>query len=265
MSVIFIDSTQIEYNGTENEARFRLAVDTAADLSGLTHYDSIKISGGSDALDISTGDTYIINSVGVWVRQPSANAWNNVYTKAETDALLLPLQNGLQVTGDLIDTGSKNRMKLTGSNVTGYGIACTFDVAAGTIHLDGINPDKTCTGSFNIQAADSRALGLIEGTTYRFTCDGYATDNNTIGIYVYTSGATPLYQFDCFTNTVAAWESAWEQASGFRLFIRQGTVVDDVTLRPMICTERDYQISPDFVPYCPTLAELYALVRSYHP
>ena len=119
MSVIFIDSTQIEYNGTENEARFRLAVDTAADLSGLTHYDSIKISGGSDALDIPTGDTYIINSVGVWVRQPSANAWQNVYTKAETDALLMPLQNGLQVTGDLIDTGSKNRMKLTGSNVTG--------------------------------------------------------------------------------------------------------------------------------------------------
>lgn len=258
------NSFEIAYNGTENECRFELYADTAADLQGLTHFDGIKIQMGSECTDISTGDKYLLNGSGVWVLQPSANAWQNVYTKSETDTLLLPLQNGLQVTADLIDSGAKNRMKLTGTDVTGYGIACTFDQLAGTIHLDGINADKKCTGSFNIQAADSRALGLIEGKTYRFICDGYETSNETIGIYVYTSGATPLYQFDCFQNDLAAWESAWEQTSGFRLFIRQGTVVDNITLRPMICAESDYQISPNFEPYTPTLRELYEIVRGYH-
>lgn len=257
-------SYEIAYNGTENECRFELYADTAADLQGLTHIDGIKIQMGSECTDIATSDKYILNGSGVWVLQPSANAFANVYTKSETDTLLLPLQNGLIVTSDLIDSGAKNRMKLTGTDVTGYGIACTFDQLAGTIHLDGINADKKCTGSFNIQAADSRALGLIEGKTYRFICDGYATSNDDIGLYVYTSGATPLTQFDSFTNNIAAWESAWEQASGFRLFIRQGTVVDNVTLRPMICAESDYQVSPNFEPYTPTLRELYEIVRGYH-
>lgn len=258
------NSYEIAYNGTENECRFELYADTAAEMVGVTHYDGIKIQMGSEFTDISTGDKYLLNGSGVWVLQPSDRAFSNVYTKSETDTLLLPLQNGLIVTSDLIDSGAKNRMKLTGTDVTGYGIACTFDQLAGTIHLDGINADKKCTGSFNIQAADSRALGLIEGKTYRFICDGYATSNDDIGLYVYTSGATPLTQFDCFTNNIAAWESAWEQSSGFRLFIRQGTVVDNVTLRPMICAESDYQVSPVFEPYTPTLRELYEMVRGYH-
>lgn len=258
------NSYEIAYNGTENECRFELYADTAADLQDLTHIDGIKIQMGSECTDIATGDNYILNGLGAWILQPSDRAFSNVYTKSETDTLLLPLQNGLIVTSDLIDSGAKNRMKLTGTDVTGYGIACTFDQLAGTIHLDGINSDKKCTGNFNIQAADSRALGLIEGKTYRFTCDGYATSNDDIGLYVYTAGATPLTQFDCFTNNVAAWNPAWEQASGFRLFIRQGTVVNNVTLRPMICAESDYQVSPNFEPYTPTLRELYEMVRGYH-
>ena len=258
----------VQYTGTYNNGgtsipavlgEFRAS--SAADLPAQNV--DCHIICGCDGLDIATGDKYIWNGT-AWILQPSDRAFSNVYTKSETVALLLPLQNGLQVTADLIDSGAKNRMKLTGTDVTGYGIACTFDQLAGTIHLDGINTDKKCTGSFNIQAADSRALGLIEGKTYRFICDGYATSNDDIGLYVYTSGATPLTQFDCFTNNVAAWESAWEQASGFRLFIRQGTVVDNVTLRPMICAESDYQVSPDFEPYTPTLRELYEIVRGYH-
>lgn len=42
----------------------------------------------SDALDISTGDIYIINSSGQWIKQPSSNAWQNMYTKAEIDEKL---------------------------------------------------------------------------------------------------------------------------------------------------------------------------------
>lgn len=85
-------SYEIEYDGTENCARMELYADTAADLQGLTHYDSIKLLQGSDTLDISTGDHWIMQSGGSWIRQPSANAFDNVYTKAEIDNILTGYQ-----------------------------------------------------------------------------------------------------------------------------------------------------------------------------
>lgn len=218
----------------------RIDADTFADLPANTSALTYII--GSEGHAIDTGKNYMMNSSGIWIEQPSENAWENVYTKAE-------LEKYLAVIPDLVDDSEKkNIMKLSGSDVTGYGIRCTFDYAAGTITLDGINSDKKCTGSFNIQTADSRVLGLESGVVYHFSCDGYETSNDTIGLYVYTSGATPITQFDCFTNNEAAWNPAWEQASGFRLFIRQGTVVDNVVLKPMICRKTYWDISEKFVP-----------------
>lgn len=222
---------------------------------------------GCKAHIIATNEMYCMQSDGTWVKQDEASRMN-VYTKDEIDNLLLDYASVTDVEEirdavvELVDESAKNKLKLTGSDVTGYGIACTFDADAGTVHLDGINQDKKCTGSFNIQLSDSRTLGLIAGDVYHFSCDGYITSNDTIGIYVYTSGASPLTQFDCYNNNEAAWNSAWEQSSGFRLFIRQGTVVDNVTLKPMICSKAKWDISHNFVPYYPTLEELYAIVRT---
>lgn len=252
------------------EVIFSILCDTVSDLPSTTitcNWQSGPVVQGCTATIIENGAKYIANTAGTWILQPTSQSqiiFPDMYSKTETDALLSAKADKTDIVS-LINQGQKNKMKLTGNDVTGYGIACTFDKINGTIHLDGINADKKCTGSFNIQASDSRTLGLVDGETYNFSCDGYETSNDTLGIYVYTSGATPLFQFDCFQNTIAAWNPAWEQASGFRLFIRQGTVVDNVTLKPMICTQRDYEISPSFEPYTPTLHELYALIKSYHP
>lgn len=218
----------------------RIDADTFGDLPANSAALTYII--GSEGHTIDTDKKYMMNSSGVWVEQRSSNAWENVYTKDE-------LAKYLAVMPDLVDdTGVKNILKLSGSDVTGYGIRCTFDYTAGTISLDGINTDKKCTGSFNIQIADSRVLELESGIVYHFSCDGYETNNDTIGLYVYTSGATPISQFDCYNNNEAAWNPAWEQASGFRLFIRQGTVVDNVVLKPMICKKTYWDISEKFVP-----------------
>lgn len=98
-------SYEIEYNGTENCARMDLYADTAADLTGLTHFDSIKLLQGSDALDISTGDHWILQSGGSWIRQPSDNAWSNVYTKSEIDALLSAKQDQLTWAASTVKDG----------------------------------------------------------------------------------------------------------------------------------------------------------------
>lgn len=241
---------------------YSILCDTVADLPSGTISgggQSGPITQGCSAKIIENSAQYIANSNGEWVKQSSGNAWENVYTKDQMDTFLEEKADKTIVT-PLVNQAQKNLMKLSGSNVTGYGIRCTFDYEAGTITLDGINADKKCTGSFNIQAADSRVLGLEEGTVYHFSCDGYTTSNDDIGLYVYTSGATPITQFDCFTNNEEAWNSAWEQASGFRLFIRQGTVVDNVVLKPMICTKENYDLTPEFEPYTPTLHELYSMI-----
>lgn len=157
-----------------------------------------------------------------------------------------------------IDSGAKNLLLLTGENVTGYGVSCVFDPDAGTITLDGVNSDKKCTGSFNVQVADPVNMALTAGKAYHFMCDG--TSNDTYGIYIYKSGATPVTQWDCFTNTDAEWNPVWSTSNGFRLFVRSGTVVDNVVLRPMICTAEDWAASGQFQPYCPSLPELYRMI-----
>ena len=82
-------SDEIAYNGSNNCARMDLFADTAADLTGVTTFDSIVLLAGSSALDISTGDLYIMKSDGTWVLQPGTGAFSNVYTKAEIDSMLL--------------------------------------------------------------------------------------------------------------------------------------------------------------------------------
>lgn len=105
MSVTFGGSSEIEWNGTENAARFELYADTAADLSDLTHFDSILILAGSRATDISTGDKYLINSSGVWIRQPSESAFDNVYTKAEIDSMFSPVTQSAQGSAGYLNAG----------------------------------------------------------------------------------------------------------------------------------------------------------------
>lgn len=275
MSCIILDAVQVQsFSQSDTLVHIRagsfdspgLSCDTVSDLpaqsGGITGY---YLEQGSTAHVIENNTIYTLKSDGVWVIQDEASRMN-VYTKPEIDSMLedytttadqqlidaaqdADITDLLNAATELIDTGHKNLMHLSGSDVTGYGIQCTFNYAAGTITLDGVNPDKKCTGSFNIQCADSRTLGLVEGTVYNFSCGGYETSNDTIGLYVYTVNASPLSQFDCYTNNIAAWNTAWEQASGFRLFIRSGTVVDNVVLKPMICAQAYYKISDKFVPY----------------
>ena len=88
-------SYEIEYDGTENCARMDLFADSAADLTGLTHYDNIKLLQGSDALDISTGYHWIMQSGGSWIRQPASGGGGggDTYTREEIDEFLADKQD----------------------------------------------------------------------------------------------------------------------------------------------------------------------------
>lgn len=73
-----------------------LYADNAADLTGLTHYDSIKLLEGSSALVIATGRTHIMQSTGTWVQQPSSGGGgggDDTYTREEIDQFLADKQD----------------------------------------------------------------------------------------------------------------------------------------------------------------------------
>ena len=67
--------------------------DTASDLPQNTAQLIYIIGSYADVID--TGDRYKINSAGQWILQPRQNAFDNVYTKSEIDALLQAKQNTL--------------------------------------------------------------------------------------------------------------------------------------------------------------------------
>lgn len=179
-----------------------------------------------------------------------------------------PAKTNVEITPalvEIVDGGAKNLFNMSGAqtfDITGYGIHCTINMLTGVITLDGVNQDKKCTGSFNIKIADSTALGLQSGVVYKLNCDGYTTSDTTIGIYVYTSGATPETQFDTYSHTELAWNTAWEQSNGFRLFIRSGTVVNNITLRPMICTSAAWKISKQYQPFLPSWQEMWDAIQA---
>lgn len=229
-------------------------------ISAISETDG-KISATAETMDTTptSGSEKAVTSGAVYTALASKQ---DALTTAQLDAVnsgitAEKLTADETALGEVINggaAGTKNLFDMSGAqtfDVTGYGVHCTINKSTGVITLDGTNQDKKCTGSFNIKVSDSTSLGLIAGTVYKLTCDGYTTSDTTIGIYVYTSGVTPEAQFDTYNHTELAWNSSWEQSNGFRLFVRSGTVVNNITLRPMLCRKTLYDANPEFEPYAP--------------
>lgn len=256
MSVSLKQSYDIEYDGSHNVCRMDIYIDDASDLTGLDNIDDIYFLQGSDALDISTGDHYIMNSSGSWILQPSSSAFSNVYTKAETDALLAPIDAAVSTHNaaliDLVNGGSKNKLKLTDTaTTTKKGVTITYN-NDGTYTLDSAGSPSSGADFFYLARTSENPFfpsgSVISGCT-----------GGTNTTYKLAIAGTSIYQSnDPITLTA--------DTSGSLIFsFAAGLTFDNLVISPMVCSSADYALSPTFEPYCPTLAELYALVRSYHP
>lgn len=232
--------------------------------SGMT---TAEIEAGTSTSNRLISPANLKTAIGTW---ETVKAVDTSPTKGSNNPIASDVVYDMtEIMTRLAEGRSKNIMQLTtdaGAHIHGYGIDCDIDPANGIITLNGFNTDKKCTGPFNVQIAKpSKMTSLTEGVYYRFICDGHETSNDTLGIYVYTSGLTPYTQWDCFENPLVAWNPGWNNddgttAAGFRLFIRSGTVVDNIILKPMICLESDYKYAPLFEAYHPTLSEMYQMI-----
>lgn len=249
-------------SGSDNAAEIRIICDTQADLpSGLYFVSGWEAQLGSTAHVVSDSTNWEMQSDGTWV-QAAAAGMGNYYTKSETDALLQPISDAADAAQqaaddaqddiddvksgsltELINTGGKNRCPTSGgSNVLPtrwLQIPIVLDPGQYVVKIGSLSSDDTDAG------------------TCQFVC--FASDNTVASNYLYLSRGSDVSGNITISN----------QTAYLRLYPSDSyahSENDTVTASDiMICSKSDYDISPDYVPYCPTLAELYALVRSYHP
>ncbi|MBO6077245.1 MAG: hypothetical protein J6P66_00655 [Bacteroidaceae bacterium] len=256
----------IAYNGSNNTARMDLYADTASDLTGVTTFDGIVLLGGSSALDISTGDTYIMQSGGTWILQPSSSAFSNVYNKTEIDDIvsdinadiadaendISALQNGLI---RMINDSGKNCLNPTATDRTHNGVSFTVN-QDGTITANG-----TATANAYIVIATLPPDGGLFDGNYRLSGCPVGGSNSTYALYAAVGGYS---RYD-YGNSISLTPTGQSSNVSIVAIVYSGTTVTNLTFKPMICNKDYWSISQEYEPYCPTLAELYALVRSYHP
>lgn len=128
-----------------------LFADTAADLTGVTTFDSIVLLAGSSALDISTGDLYRMQSDGTWVLQPSSDITINV---PDYDALENDVQQLQSDTSDISD-------RVTAIETTKAGLKFTPETSS---------PSLTNSQRVKLSAANSNndveiLIGKLNATT----------------------------------------------------------------------------------------------------
>lgn len=80
-------------NPITSETIFNILCDTVADLPASPVSDNGyggEIGQGSKAVIIADGSCYLADSSRQWIYQPNPNAWVNVYTKTQIDAMFTP-------------------------------------------------------------------------------------------------------------------------------------------------------------------------------
>lgn len=101
-------------------------------------------------------------------------------------------------------------------------VAANIPIKAGTYVLSGCPEGGNNTDTFKIQIA---GIGYDAGNGYTFTI----AQDTTISVYI----------------------RIWA-----------GYIPDTLVFKPMICTADDYAASTDYVPYVPTMLELYQMIKA---
>lgn len=150
----------------------------------------------------------------------------------------------------LVNAGAKNLLKVTATSQTINGVTFTVLSDTDTIIINGTATANTffsLTSSFLLSAGVFNLSGCPSGYNRdgarecRLFVEGFSFDRSDIGegvTYTMNEAVTASITFEVYA----------------------GAVMNNAVIKPMLCTAEDYAISQEFVPYTPTMRELYEML-----
>lgn len=238
-----------------------ISCDTTADLpaqaGGLTGY---YLEQGSTAHVIEDNTIYTINSSGAWVLQETS-PYKDVYTKSQVDSLVNDIDSSIAIESNtrrlqiasLIDSGAKNRLNVFATP------SQTINDIAWTINADGtVIANGTATANSFLYLIPNNT-NIAYGVSTHISGCPVGGSARTYEIQVAQTGGTTYHDYGNGETIPSDYVYRY-----FVCCVRNGYHADNLIFQPMICDAWKHVITPAFVPYSPTNAELAALIHSYH-
>lgn len=219
-------------------------------------YTSYGLDNGSNASGVTINNIPTNVNILIFIRVPSGKTINNaiVYPMirpAFTDSTYQPpaLPNydltrledeDRAALAQEIDAGAKNQLNLNGTQTSVYGLTVTWDYANGTVKVNG-----TVSGT-------SDPAAYIHLGSWTAPADGYyklyAENANSSNIYVYNDATWGTNPSSSVLDSVRYFSKG---TSFTHIYLRvvSGYTVNNVTIKPMICTKAAFGVSQKFVPY----------------
>lgn len=227
-----------------------------------------------NAFAIDWNGLIYVNGAATGVDVSALALQSTTYTKSEVDTALSaklntadvddalsgtstnPVQNkAVQApVARLVDAGAKNLLKVTATSQTINGVTFTVN-ADQTVTVNGTN---TGTDSVTfVLVPNQQAILIPDGDYWLLGCpQGGGSDTFDLRWFRYSPNASA---YDIGSGA-AIHKSGNTTASNIAIVVKSGVTVNNITFNPMLCTAEDYAISPEFVPYTPTMRELYEMI-----
>lgn len=157
----------------------------------------------------------------------------------------------------LVDAGTKNLLKITGTSQTIRNVTFTVN-DDGTVSVNGTN-NTTSSAVFYLATLPADTASDYNGCRLTGCPQGGSTSTYRLAVQL-NSGAYSSYASD--TGGGSTIQNIPSAECRVVITVYPGATVDNLTFKPMICTAEDYAASDAFVPYTPTLRELYEMIQA---
>jgi len=164
----------------------------------------------------------------------------------------------------IIDSGAKNLLEMTQTQTTitrtsgNSSMTAVYDKTTGTVTLNGTHYTNDSAFVFEFYTGAAVDTKPIPAGTYHLS--GCPAGGSTSTYRAVLTGITGAVD----TGNGATFTLAESQYCAWRILISGNCTLNDAVFRPMVTPQDAWEISDAFKPYCPTLSDLYAIVKSYH-
>jgi hypothetical protein len=213
-----------------------------------------------DAYKVAFSDEYYADGSvytyhnGVWV-----SLAKNSYLKAEIDNI------DRAELAKIIDGGAKNLLNVTKASIKAINTIGSWNGDVYTRNDNGNSMTFTLNSDMSI-TVNGTAANRIQFNLKNSGLQGFQ------GCILSGGGtASILFQMSESPYTTIANDTGsgteignYDDSKSYSLSINisAGVTVNNLTIKPMICAKSAWVLSTKYVPYCPTLAEIYAMVQS---